>query len=262
MLEHLLINLLGDMRSRAQVAASLAERISLTRDIALFSLAFYSMRRGYDLFLKLGSNIPKRPIFRDLIFNFQFGKTLRASSEAVVVLADRDWPVIRPFRAVTAYSSVAQQMGWDLAAGHLFPVVSAGGGRGNLPLPAASINAALQARVRAAELPSHFGMLSFRVGGALSKSLAGTAVGEIMKIGGWKTESVAKYYIGTTSSGKGLGSKRTRGQSYTNATTCHCRLSFRNISQLAHARIDAKKLWVRQPPRAGPVVNDEDSVTA
>ena len=34
LLEHTLIDLLGDMRSRAQVAASLAEHISLTRDIA------------------------------------------------------------------------------------------------------------------------------------------------------------------------------------------------------------------------------------
>ena len=44
MLEHTLIDLINDTRSQAQVAASLAERISLTRDIALFSLAFYSMR--------------------------------------------------------------------------------------------------------------------------------------------------------------------------------------------------------------------------
>ena len=61
-------------------------------------------------------------------------------------------------------------------------------------------------------------MHSFRVGGFLSKSLAGTAVDEIMKIAGWKTESVAKYYIGATSSGKVLGSKRTRGQSYASAS--------------------------------------------
>ena len=64
MLEHTLIDLLSDMRSRAQVAASLAERISLTRDIALFSLAFYSMRRGYDFSFTLGSQIvtlPKSP---------------------------------------------------------------------------------------------------------------------------------------------------------------------------------------------------------
>ena len=47
--------------------------------------------------------------------------------------------------------------------------------------------------MRVAWLPSYFTMHSFRVGGSLSKSLAGTVVDEIMKIGGWKTESVAKY---------------------------------------------------------------------
>ena len=60
-------------------------------------------------------------------------------------------------------------------------------------------------------------MHSFRVGGSLSKSLAGTVVDEIMKIGGWKTESVAKYHIGATSSDKIHGSKRKHGQSYASA---------------------------------------------
>ena len=57
MLEPTLIDLLSDMCSRAQVAASLAERISMTRDILLFSSAFYSMRRGYDCSFTSGSQI-------------------------------------------------------------------------------------------------------------------------------------------------------------------------------------------------------------
>ena len=61
-------------------------------------------------------------------------------------------------------------------------------------------------------------MHPFRVGGSLSKSLTGTAMDEIMPIGGLKTESLAKYYIGATSSGKVLGSRRTRGQSYASAS--------------------------------------------
>ena len=89
----------------------MAERISLTRDIALFSLTFYSMRRGYDLSFTLGSQILKLPNSRGLIFNFQFGKTLRASNEAVVVLADRDCSAVCAFRAVTAYISAAERMG-------------------------------------------------------------------------------------------------------------------------------------------------------
>ena len=90
MLKHTFIDLLSDMRSRAQVSASLAERIALTRDIALFFLALYSIRRGYDLSFTLGSQILKLSKSRGLTFNFQFSETLRASSEAVVVLTDRD----------------------------------------------------------------------------------------------------------------------------------------------------------------------------
>jgi len=218
MLGHTLMDLLSDMSSRAQVATSLAERISLTRDIALYSLAFFSMRRGYDLSFTLGSQILKLPGSKGLIFNFQFGKTLRASSEAVVVLADRDCPAICAFRAVKAYISAAQRIGWDLTAGHLFPVITTEGGRGSRPLSGARMTASLQGHLREAGLPSHFTMHSFRVGGSLSRSLAGTAVDEIMKIGGWKTESIAKYYIGATSSGKVRGGKRKRGQSYADAS--------------------------------------------
>ena len=217
-LKHTLLDLLSDMRSRAQVVASMAERIPLTRDIALFSSKFYSVGRGYDVYFILGSQILKLPKSRGLIFNFQFGKTLRASSEAVVVLVDRDCPAICTFRAVTTYILAAQRTGWDSTTGHLFPVVTTEGGRGSLRLFAARMTTALQGHLRAAGLPSHFTMHSFRVGGSLSKSLPGTEVDEIMKIGGWKTESVAKYYIGAITSGSVHDSKRKRGQSYASAS--------------------------------------------
>ena len=71
-------------------------------------------------------------------------------------------------------------------------------------------------------------MHSLRVGGSLCKSLAGTAVDEIMKIGGWKTESVAKNYIGATSSGQLRGSKKKRGQSYADASDLPLPPEFRN----------------------------------
>ena len=167
-LEHTLIDLLSDMPSRAQVAALLAECISPTRDTTLFSLAFYSMGRVYDLSFTLGFHILKLSNSSDLIFNFQFRKTLGDSSEAVVVLADRDCPAVCPFRAVTACISTAQRMGWNLTAGSIFIVVTAGGGQGNLPFPAAGITAALKAYLRMAGLPSHFTTHSFRFGGTLS----------------------------------------------------------------------------------------------
>ena len=92
MLAHVLVELLEDMRSRAQLVKSLAQRIAITRDIALYSLAFASMRRGHDLSFTKGSQVLRLPQSRGLIFNFQFGKTLRKSSEAVVLLADNKCP--------------------------------------------------------------------------------------------------------------------------------------------------------------------------
>ena len=67
--------------------------------------------------------------------------------------------------------------------------------------------------MRAIELLNHVIMYPFRVEGSPSTFVTGAAVDEIMKTGGWKTESTAYYKIGATPSGQ-VGSKRKRGQSY------------------------------------------------
>ena len=75
--------------------------------------------------------------------------------------------------------------------------------------------------------------------------------------------SVAKYYTGATSTGKVLGSKRTRGQSYASASELPLSPEFQ-ADFSACARKDGpndKKVWVKQP-RARPVVNYEDNPTA
>ena len=171
MLPHVLIDLLQDMRSRAQAASSLAVRIELTRDIALFSLAFASMRRGHDLSFTMGSQVLRLPAGEGLVFNFQFGKSLRASVDAVVVGPDVACPSICAVRNVTAYINAAEGIGWDLSQGHLFPAVLPEGTRGRAPLTAAQMTAALQQHLRVAGLPPRYTMHSFRVGGSVTQSL-------------------------------------------------------------------------------------------
>ena len=71
---------------------------------------------------------------------------------------------------------------------------------------------------------------------------------EIIKIGGWKMELIATYYIGAISSGKGHGESRGNAARPTLALeSCHCRVSFKTISQRVRERTDVKKVWVRQP---------------
>ena len=84
----------------------------------------------------MGSQVLRLPESAGHIFNFQSGKTLRLSAEAVVVLADKESPQTCAFRGVTEYISAAHSIGWDLAKGHLFPLVLADGSRGPVPMSA------------------------------------------------------------------------------------------------------------------------------
>lgn len=71
MLAHTLVHLLSDMRSRAQVTPQVAERISLTRDVSLFSLAVFSMRRVIDLSFTSGSQSPDPQAPQVALFEYQ-----------------------------------------------------------------------------------------------------------------------------------------------------------------------------------------------
>lgn len=67
--------------------------------------------------------------------------------------------------------------------------------------------------MRAANSLVHYTMHSFRVGSSVSKSPGRAAVVEILKNWGWKTEQVARYYIGATvrASAGATGHKAGRG---------------------------------------------------
>jgi len=195
-----LAKLLSHMRTSARLATSQKVGMEIARDVALYTLLFHTMRRGFDISFTLGSQLLLLPDEAGWRVNFHFGKTLRASKDARVVLADPERPETCPFRGVSAYLNAAMCQGWDLSSGHLFPTVEDDGVRGNAALTPPRMKATLQKYLRGAGLPDHYTIHSFRVGGSLSQSLAGTPVDEIMKIGGWKTRKVAERYIGQTRS--------------------------------------------------------------
>ena len=92
MLAYALAEFLGGMRSQVQLVGSLAQRITTTTDIALYSLEFATMRRGHDFSFTEGSQVLRLSESRGLIFNFKFRKVLRKSSEAVVVFCGQGMP--------------------------------------------------------------------------------------------------------------------------------------------------------------------------
>ena len=60
----------------------------------------------------------------------------------------------------------------------------------------------------------HFTMHSFRLGGSETESFECTEVDRIIKIGGWNNESIANYYVGSTTSTGVRASKRARDHGY------------------------------------------------
>ena len=111
-----------------------------------------------------------------------------------MVLATGD-PETCPVRVVSEYISVAQAIGWDLSSGYLFSTPKQDGARGTSRLVAKDMTRALQSHLQEAGLSTLFTMHSFRLGGSLSTALAGEAIEEIMLVGGWKTEAIARYYV-------------------------------------------------------------------
>ena len=94
-------------------------------------------------------------------------------------------------------------------------------------------------------------MHSSRVGGSPSTLLTGMVVDKIMKIGGWRTESIAKYYIGATSSERVQGSKR------------KCGHSFAGVSELPLSpRVREMMEAIFGETTTGPVVNYKYNSTA
>ena len=82
--------LVRDMRRRAQTLRTAAERIAMTRDVAIFCVAFHTMKRGFELSVAVASQVLQMSGGESFIFNFLFGKTLRNSSQAVVVKKNLD----------------------------------------------------------------------------------------------------------------------------------------------------------------------------
>ena len=95
----------------------------MTRDLARYLLELISWCKGHDLSVYIVFPDPKAPSVYGLMFNFRFRRTLRASSQVVVGLTNRDCPAICASRPVSAYISAAWSIESDLTAGHPFPVV-------------------------------------------------------------------------------------------------------------------------------------------
>ena len=87
-----------------------------------------------------------------MLFNFQWGKTIRNGSDYHVAADyDAECLTLCPIRAVEQYIDIGKAAGWDISTEYLFPVIGEQGGapaRGSKPVTPSYVRDAGAARVR------------------------------------------------------------------------------------------------------------------
>ena len=152
------------------------------------------------------------------MFNFMFGKTLRNSSQVVVVKKNLDCREICTVAAKVEYQLAVESMQWSAGSRFLFPSVLEGGEKGDVAPTAVRMTASLQTHLRAAGMADkRYSMHSFRVGGTASHHVDGMVMDVLMGYVGWKSASVACRYVGVTASAAAAGVKRSRETAFIEA---------------------------------------------
>ena len=145
---------------------------------------------------------------------------MRSSSQEVVARKNLDCREICAVAAVVEHQQAAESMQWSLAegSGFLFPSVLEGGEKGELALTPAQMTTNLQTHLRAAGMEDKRCMMhSFRVEGAASHDIDGTAMDVLMEHVGWKSKTVARRHVGVTASAAAAGVKRSRETAFIEA---------------------------------------------
>ena len=163
------------------------DRIVFASDIALFTVAFSTLKRGDGLsrtLIQRRSRLPNECCF---LFNFQWGKTMRDGVDHLMTVEyDTRRMTTCPIRAVEQYIAVGTALGRNMTQGYLFPRISrrpntGARTRGKTPISAPDMTKALKVHARNSGERTAFTTHSFRSGGALTRALAGEDLPTVMQ---------------------------------------------------------------------------------
>ena len=197
MLHSHLAAIIAHMTLRVRCTQGPYDRIVLARDIALFTVAFSTLKRGDGLGRTLIQRILRLPNECGFLFNFQWGKTMRDDADHLMTVEYDTKPMTTcPIKAVEQYIAVGTALGWNMTQGYLFPRISRRPNtgapiRGKTPISAPDMTKALKVHARNAGERTAFTMHSFRSGGALTRALAGEDLPAVMQRAFWKKLSTA-----------------------------------------------------------------------
>ena len=179
-------------------------RVVSARNIALFTVAHNTLKRGDGLSRTPTQRILWLPNQCDLLINFQWGKTMRNGADHLMTVEyDTKRMTTCPIRAVEQYIAVGTALGWNMTQGYLFPRISRRPNtgapiRGKTPISAPDMTKALKVHARNAGERTAFTMHYFKSGGALTRDLERENLPTVMQRAFWKKLSTAWRYLRLT----------------------------------------------------------------
>lgn len=194
-------SIVGPLTARLQWILDPTERVILARNIALFTVAFSTTKRGDELTRTLIQRILRLPNKAGFVFNFQWGKTMRDGSDQLLTVPyDEGHYDTCPILALEQFVAVGKHVGWDMTKGYLFPNITVDEKtgqpiRGAKSLTRSQMTSLLKVSAIAAEVKGDFTMHSFRSGGAVSRALAGDDLSTVMQRAFWKSPTTAWRYM-------------------------------------------------------------------
>ena len=177
------------------------DRVVFAWNIALFTVAYNTLKRGDGLSRTLTQRISRLPNECGFPFNFQRGKTMRNGADHLMTVEyDTKRMTTCPIRAVEQHIAVGTALGWNMTQGCLFPRISRRPNtgapiRGKTPISAPDMTKTLKVHARNGGEHTAFTMHYFKSGGALTRDLAGEDLPTVMQRAFWKKLIAAWRYL-------------------------------------------------------------------
>lgn len=171
-----------------------SERYIYARDLAFFSLDFFSGDRASDLGRIKTVDVLRHPDGTSLLFHQRVGKTLRGKHSRAFAVKQTANPAICPVRNLQFFVNLCKSMRVDLSSGFLFRPTSKKGGILNAPLLASTVQARLVKYLSSLGINDGESVHGFRAGNSILLRLLGVSREEVAKHIGWKSTALVDYY--------------------------------------------------------------------
>ena len=171
-----------------------SERYIYARDLAFFSLDFFSGDRASDLGRIKTVDVLKHPDGSSLLFHQRVGKTLRGKTSRAFAVKQTANPAICPVRNLQFFVELCNSMRLDLSAGFLFRPTCKKGGVVNAPLLASTVQARLVKYLSSLGINDGETVHRLRSGTSIRLRLLGVSREDVAEHIGWRSTALVDYY--------------------------------------------------------------------